>query len=95
MLDIYSALEKHTIRIIAMSDLTKNPSALDQLTTEARNPSSQDLDKLSSIEIVQLMNSEDAGVVSAVAAVADAIAQAIDVIAQRELPVIHKVKSRL
>ncbi len=66
-----------------MSDLTRNLSGLDQLTTEARNPSSLDLDKLSALEIVQLMNTEDAKVVTAVDAVADAIAEAIDIIADR------------
>lgn len=64
-----------------MSDLTKNLSGLDQLATEARNPASLDLDKFSAAEIVQLMNAEDAKVVTAVNAVADVIAEAIGIIA--------------
>jgi len=66
-----------------MSDLTKNLSGLDQLTTEARNPESLELDKFSAMEIVQLMNAEDTKVVTAVAAVSGAIAEAIDIIADR------------
>jgi N-acetylmuramic acid 6-phosphate etherase len=56
---------------------------LDHLLTEARNPSSIDLDALSSLEIVRLMNAEDARVPPAVAAEAERIARAIDVIAER------------
>jgi N-acetylmuramic acid 6-phosphate etherase len=56
---------------------------MDHLLTEARNPSSVDLDALSSLEIVRLMNAEDARVPPAVAEVAEAIAGAIDVIADR------------
>jgi N-acetylmuramic acid 6-phosphate etherase len=56
---------------------------LEHLTTEARNPASEDLDGLSALEIVQLINSEDAHVATAVAHEADAIAKAIDVIAER------------
>ncbi|HKB03610.1 MAG TPA: N-acetylmuramic acid 6-phosphate etherase [Gemmataceae bacterium] len=56
---------------------------MDHLLTESRNPSSVDLDALSSLEIVLLMNSEDARVPPAVAAVAEPIARAIDIIADR------------
>jgi N-acetylmuramic acid 6-phosphate etherase len=56
---------------------------LEHLTTEARNPASEDLDGLTASEIVQLINSEDAKVAGAVAEQADVIAQAIDVIADR------------
>jgi N-acetylmuramic acid 6-phosphate etherase len=56
---------------------------LEHLTTEARNPASEDLDGLTALEIVQLINSEDAKVANAVAEQADAIAKAIDVIADR------------
>lgn len=50
---------------------------LDRLATEAVNPASDRLDSLSPIEIVRLMNAEDARTVSAVAAAQDSIAQAI------------------
>lgn len=64
-----------------MSDFTKNP--LGQLTTETRNPLSAELDRLSALEIVKLINSEDAKIAQAVEAVAKPIAEAIDVIADR------------
>jgi N-acetylmuramic acid 6-phosphate etherase len=50
----------------------------DHLLTEARNPHSEEIDRLSPREIVALMNAEDARVVEAVGAVADAVAQAIE-----------------
>src|SRR5215207_7099545 len=56
---------------------------MDHLLTETRNPSSFDLDAVSSLEIVRLMNAEDARVPPAVAAEAEAIARAIDVVAGR------------
>jgi N-acetylmuramic acid 6-phosphate etherase len=56
---------------------------LEQLTTEAVNPGSADLDRMGSLEIVRLINAEDAGVAGAVARVADDIAAAIDVITER------------
>jgi N-acetylmuramic acid 6-phosphate etherase len=56
---------------------------LEHLTTEARNPASEDLDGLTAAEIVRLINSEDAKVAAAVAEQSDAIAKAIDVIADR------------
>jgi N-acetylmuramic acid 6-phosphate etherase len=56
---------------------------LARLTTEARNPASAEIDRLSSLEIVQLMNAEDAGVAEAVGRVTPQIAAAIDVIAER------------
>ena len=49
----------------------------DGLTTEARNPASEDLDRLDPRAIVALMNAEDAWVVAAVGLEADAIAEAI------------------
>jgi len=56
---------------------------LNKLTTEARNPDSQRIDELSPIEIVRLMNAEDARVAAAVACEAESIAQAVAVIAER------------
>lgn len=57
--------------------------ALDHLTTEARNPASEGLDGLSTIEIVRVMNSEDARVAEAVSREAKPIATVIDVLAER------------
>jgi N-acetylmuramic acid 6-phosphate etherase len=55
----------------------------ENLTTESRNPASEGIDALSAIEIVRLMNSEDASVAAAVLAEADHIARAIETIADR------------
>jgi N-acetylmuramic acid 6-phosphate etherase len=71
---------------MTMADPTKDPLEslhLEHLTTEACNPLSAELDSLSALEIVQLINSEDAKVVLAVGAASAAIAAAIDVIADR------------
>ncbi len=57
--------------------------ALQHLQTEARNPNSDRLDELLSIEIVELMNREDAGIAAAVLSQKTAIAQAMDVVADR------------
>src|SRR5262245_33139639 len=54
-----------------------------KMTTEARNPASEQIDTLTPLEIVRLMNAEDARVAEAVGKEADAIAQAIDVISHR------------
>ena len=56
---------------------------LDKLTTEARNPASEDLDALSAREIVELINREDATVAAAVAKESQAIAAAIQMMADR------------
>lgn len=54
-----------------------------EMTTEASNPDSVDLDRLDTLELVQLINAEDAKVAAAVGAAATPIAAAIDVIAAR------------
>lgn len=56
---------------------------LDRLTTEARNPASDQIDRMSPLEIVRLMNSEDATVAEAVGREAESIARAIEAIAER------------
>ena len=55
----------------------------EHLTTESRNPASEDLDGLSPLEIAQLINAEDAKVAAIVATQTGAIAQAIEAIADR------------
>ncbi len=57
--------------------------SLDQLTTEARNPASSEIDRLPSLDIVRIMNSEDAKIPPAIDAIAGEIAAAIDVIVDR------------
>ncbi len=61
----------------------EQPIAINHLTTEARNPASTHIDSLSAIEIVRLMNQQDAQIAEAVGKQADVIAQAVDVIAER------------
>lgn len=56
---------------------------LEKLTTEAILPESQSLDEMSSLEIVELMNREDAKVAAAVALQKTSIAAAIDCITER------------
>ena len=56
---------------------------LEHLTTEGNNPHAEDLDCLSTGELVQLMNREDQVVAEAVGTQADAIARAIDAVADR------------
>jgi N-acetylmuramic acid 6-phosphate etherase len=57
--------------------------ALASLLTEARNPASEHLDRLSTLEMLTLINAEDATVASAVHAELPAIAKAVDAIAER------------
>ena len=54
---------------------------LDNMTTEARNPASEQLDDMSALELVRLMNAEDAKVAVAVEAEALNIAAAVEKIA--------------
>lgn len=56
---------------------------LEHLTTEARNPASEHLDSLTPLELVRLINAEDAKCAAAVAEQAEPIAKAIEVIANR------------
>ena len=53
------------------------------LTTESRNPASEAIDSLSALEIVRLINSEDARIAQDVAREETAIAQAIEAITDR------------
>jgi N-acetylmuramic acid 6-phosphate etherase len=56
---------------------------MDHLQTEAQNPVSTKLDELTPLEIVRLMNAEDGRVIPVIATQAEAIARAIDIIAER------------
>jgi N-acetylmuramic acid 6-phosphate etherase len=57
--------------------------SLDSLTTEARNLNSEHIDELSTLEMLTVINREDATVAAAVATQLPAIAQAVDTIAER------------
>jgi N-acetylmuramic acid 6-phosphate etherase len=58
------------------------PAYRDPRLTEQRNPRTQRIDVASSLEIVDLMNAEDATVAPAVHAVREAIARAIDLVVE-------------
>jgi N-acetylmuramic acid 6-phosphate etherase len=58
-------------------------SQLSHLTTESRNPASENLDEMSATELVQLMNSEDAKISAAIATQTAPIAKAVEAIAER------------
>src|SRR5471030_1597006 len=58
-------------------------SQLGSLSTEARNPASVRLDELSTLEMLGVMNDEDAKVAAAVRVELPAIARAVDAIAER------------
>jgi N-acetylmuramic acid 6-phosphate etherase len=53
------------------------------MTTESRNPASERIDTFTPLSIVRLMNEEDRKVPIAVGRVADKIAQAVEIIAER------------
>ncbi len=51
---------------------------LDKLTTEQPNPASEKIDQMSALEIVKLINREDASIAQAVGEEAEAIAETVD-----------------
>src|ERR1039458_3208013 len=57
--------------------------SLGSLITEARNPHSEHIDELSTLEMLTVINNEDATVAAAVASQLPEVAQAVDVIAER------------
>ena len=57
--------------------------AFDKLSTEARNPASEALDELSTLEMLRVINEEDRKVADAVAAELPAIAAAVEAIVER------------
>jgi N-acetylmuramic acid 6-phosphate etherase len=59
------------------------PESLAALPTEARNPNSSDLDRLSTFDMLTLINREDHGVTLAVERELPHIARAVDAIAER------------
>ena len=56
---------------------------LKKIATEQRNPDTMNIDTLSTLDMVKLINREDHKVAQAVGLVTDKIAQAVDVIAER------------
>src|SRR4051794_40208849 len=71
-------------RMLGVTRITRRSiNSMTRMTTEARNPASETIDTLSPLEIVRLMNAEDARVPEAVGREAEPIARAIEIIAQR------------
>ena len=62
---------------------TRKHRLANQPLTEQRNPASKNLDRMSSLQIVRLMNREDRKVAAAVARQLPVIARAVDAIAQK------------
>jgi N-acetylmuramic acid 6-phosphate etherase len=60
-----------------------DPAALGALPTETRNPASEHLDELSTLDMLRVINDEDATVAAAVRAELPNIARAVDEIAAR------------
>ena len=56
---------------------------LQKIATEQRNPNTMNIDTLSTLDMVKLINQEDHRVAEAVGEVTDKIAQAVDVIAEK------------
>ena len=56
---------------------------LSQLETEARNPRTEELDRLPTLALVETLHGENAAVLSAVAAVLPLVAQVVDITAER------------
>lgn len=56
---------------------------LQKIATEQRNPNTMNIDTLSTLDMVKLINREDYRVADAVGEVTDKIAQAVDVIAEK------------
>jgi N-acetylmuramic acid 6-phosphate etherase len=63
-----------------MTDRPDLHAELSQLVSETRNPRSADIDLMSSLELVSLMNAEDRSVPNAVAATLPEVAGAVDAI---------------
>jgi N-acetylmuramic acid 6-phosphate etherase len=61
----------------------KTTMNLATLLTESRNPATEHIDELPTLDMLRLINNEDAKVAAAVAAVLPAIAEAVDEIARR------------
>lgn len=63
--------------------MPQKTEALGQLLTETRNPRTEHLDQLSTLDMLQVINDEDATVAAAVRAELPNIARAVDEIAER------------
>jgi N-acetylmuramic acid 6-phosphate etherase len=84
----YCPRKRHAQKPLSWKSMsaTDQPTAepgLASLLTEARNPASEHLDQLSTLEMLALINAEDAKVAAAVQAELPTIAKAVDAITER------------
>ncbi|MEQ1826363.1 MAG: N-acetylmuramic acid 6-phosphate etherase [Pirellula sp.] len=63
--------------------MRKSLANVEHLTTEQTNPNTIEIDSLSTMDIIKVINAEDEKVAAAVAAEAHAISQAVDIIAAK------------
>ena len=78
-MNIYFAEPRRPVRAMEDTDMVE----LQKIATEQRNPNTMNIDTLSTLDMVKLINREDHRVAEAVALVTDKIAEAVDVIAAR------------
>ena len=76
--------QRSRVILLAAHGMQNNDIAsLGSLLTEARNPASEHLDELSTLDMLRVINDEDATVAAAVRAELPSIAKAVDEIAAR------------
>ena len=78
-MNIYFVEPRPSVRTMEATDMVE----LQKIATEQRNPNTMNIDTLSTLDMVKLINREDHRVAEAVALVTDKIAEAVDVIAAR------------
>jgi N-acetylmuramic acid 6-phosphate etherase len=69
--------------VTAPTDSTESTDQLGALPTEQRNPATTDIDRLSTLEMVHLLNAQDATVAEAVERALPEVAASVDVIVDR------------
>ena len=74
---------RYHLGVTVSSNFSASNEALGTLLTEARNPRTERLDQLSTLDMLTVINDEDATVAGAVRAELPRIAQAVDAIAER------------
>lgn len=79
----YSGLAERRCRIMKLPMQSPENTHLGSLLTESRNPATERLDELTTLEMLGVINDEDAKVAGAVRAELPAIARAVDAIAER------------
>src|ERR1700743_348563 len=68
---------------VSAANVTSDLAQLGSLPTESRNPATEQIDALPTVEMLQLINDEDAKIAAAVRAELPSIARAVDAITER------------